>query len=405
MFRRLVTQVSLAILSVLPLPSLVAAEDANSAAFAPINLFNFERARIIEAADAALGITPISITTDTSPLSQGGKHDFYSNGDYWWPDPQAANGIPYIRRDGQSNPNIFNAHRMAIRNLRDAVAALAAAAKLTNNPVYVAKAASLLDVFFVNPSTSMHPHLRYAQAIPGVSNGRGIGIIDTLHLVEIPMAVDAIKEMPGFPRQTKLALYEWFKHYLDWMRNSENGQEEARERNNHAVAYWLQVAVLAKFTDNQKQLQEVRQEFKTQFLAKQMALDGSFPEELLRTKPYAYSIFQLENITTLSHILSTTEDNLWQFKLADGRGIEKALDFMMPFLADKTRWPFKQDIQAWESWPVRQSALLFAGMALQRADYLHLWRTLPATSENDEVKRNIAITQPLLWMSAIQSRP
>ena len=140
--RRRKTLSGLAILLAWPVPAFVAAGDSNPTAFASINLPAIERTRVSTAADAALRSASISITSSVNALSEGGKQDFYSNGNYWWPDPQAANGIPYIRRDGHSNPAIFNDHRIAIRHLRDAVAALAAAAKLTANPVYVEKAAS-----------------------------------------------------------------------------------------------------------------------------------------------------------------------------------------------------------------------------------------------------------------------
>ena len=119
-------------------------------------------------------------------MSEGGPNDFYSNGDYWWPNPDTTNGLPYVQRDGETNPDNFNQHRECIWQLRDAVAALGAAYKITGDDRYAKKAAELLRVFFLDPKTRMNPNLQYAQAIPGVSPGRGTGIIDTLHLIEIP---------------------------------------------------------------------------------------------------------------------------------------------------------------------------------------------------------------------------
>jgi hypothetical protein len=133
------------------------------------------------------------------------------------------------------------------------------------------------------------------------------------------------------------------------------------------------------------------------FVPNQMAADGSFPAELKRTKPYGYSIFQLDNMATLCQVLSGDRDDLWTFELADGRGIRKAMAFLYPFLADKSKWPLKADVQAWDGWPSRQSCLLFAGIALGQQPYLDLWRNLPPDPTNAEVRRNIAITQPLLW--------
>jgi hypothetical protein len=357
-----------------------------------------DRDRILKAAAAARDLPSISITEHRAKLSEGGPNDFYSNGDYWWPDPAKPDGLPYIQRDGQTNPDNFNHHRMAVRNLRDAVAALAAAYQITRDDRHVAKAMDLLRVFFLDPATRMNPHLNFAQAIPGRSPGRGIGIIDTLHLIEIPPAVEAMKESPAFPPEAAAGLKQWFAAYLDWMITSRNGLEEAAAKNNHSVAYWLQAAVFARFTGDGKRLAECRRQFKEVIVPAQMAADGSFPAELARTKPYAYSIFQLDNMATLCQVLSAPGDDLWHFALPDGRGIRKAVAYLQPFLADKSKWPLKPDVQAWDGWPARQPVLLFAGLALGEESWLDLWRKLPPDPADPEVQRNIAITQPLLWL-------
>jgi len=356
--------------------------------------------RILRAADAALTVAPITITKFHAEHSPGGPNDFYSNGDYWWPDPTKPNGLPYIQRDGQSNPNNFSGHRLAVRDLRDAVAALAAAYKITGDDRYAHKAAALLGVFFLGETTRMNPNLQCAQAIPGVSSGRGTGIIDTLHLAEVPLAIEALQKSPSFPPEALAGLKRWFGEYSEWMLTSKNGQEEAAAKNNHAVAFWLQIACFARFTGDQARLTECRRQFRELFVPKQMAVDGSFPLELKRTKPYAYSIFQLDNMTALCQVLSVPENNLWQFELPDGRGIRRAVAYLYPFLADKSKWPLKPDVQAWEGWPTRQPSLLFAGLALHEPRYLELWKKLPPDPTNAEVRRNTAITQPILWLGS-----
>jgi hypothetical protein len=357
-----------------------------------------DRDRILRAAEAALRREPLTITKYPAKLSEGGPNDFYSNGDYWWPDPSKPNGLPYIQRDGQSNPDNFSQHRMAVRDLRDAVAALGAAYKLTSDDKYVAKAVELLRVFFLDPAARMNPNLNYAQAIPGVSPGRGIGIIDALHLIEVPRAIATMEKSPAFAPEILTGLKQWFRELGDWMMSSKNGQDEAKTTNNHAVAFFLQLAVYAQFSGDAAKVDECRRQFKEVFVAKQMAPDGSFPRELARTKPYAYSIFQLDNMATLCQVLSTSEDNLWKFELPDGRGIRKAMEFLFPYLADKSSWPHKPDVQAWEGWPARQPSLLFAGLALGEPRYVELWKRLPPDPKDAEVQRNIAIKQPLLWV-------
>ena len=172
-------------------------------------------------------------------MSEGGPNDFYSNGDYWRPDPAKPDGLPYIQRDGESNPDNFSQHRLAVRNLRDAVAALAAGYKVTGDDRYVTKAVELLRVFFLDPQTRMNPHLNNAQAIPGKSPGRGTGIIDALHLIEVPLAIQAMQKSPAFPPAVLAALKQWFGELAEWMVTSKNGQEEAAAKNNHAVAFYL----------------------------------------------------------------------------------------------------------------------------------------------------------------------
>ena len=357
-----------------------------------------DRGRIMATADAALKMEPLSITRFPAKLSEGGPNDFYSNGDYWWPDPAKPDGLPYIKRDGETNPENFTGHRDAVRDLRDAVAALAAAWLETGEDKYVAKSAELLQAFFIDPATRMNPHLNFAQAIPGVASGRGIGIIDTLHLIEIPKAVQAMEGSPAFPSSLRDGLKEWFTAYTRWMLESKNGSEEGSAKNNHAVAFYLQLAVFADFCGDQDLLAKCRVRYKETFVPKQMADDGSFPAELSRTKPFGYSIFQLDNMATLCQVLSTSEDNLWAYTMENGRGIKKAVAYLYPFLADKSKWPLKPDVQAWDGWPAREPCLLFAGLAFGDDRYLQLWKSLKPDPEDPEVRRNIAITQPVLWL-------
>ena len=363
---------------------------------------DIDRNRILADASNALALPPITITKYPAKLSLGGPHDFYSNADYFWPNPNTPNGLPYVNRDGQSDPGNFNKHRECVRQLHDAVAALGAAYKITGDDRYAAKAAQLLRVFFLDPATRMNPNLQYAQAIPGGPSGRSYGIIDSLRLLEIPRAITAMEHSPAFPPKVLTGLKQWFSDYTQWMRTSKNGIQESNAANNHAVAYWLQVAVFAQFTGNEQDLADCRKQFKEVFIPNQMAANGSFPRELARTKPYGYSIFQLDNMATLCQVLSTPADNLWQFQLPDGRGMRKAMEFMYPYLADKDKWlaaGHRKDVQAWDGWPVRQPALLFVGLACGEQKYLDLWLKLSADPNNDEVRRNIAITQPVLWVN------
>lgn len=359
-----------------------------------------DRTRILAAAEKALQMPVISLTQHRSPLSEGGPNDFFSMSDYYWPDPSKPDGKPYIMRDGESNPGNFIEHRKALMNMRDATSALAAAFLLTREERHAQKAVELLRVFFLDPATRMNPHLDLAQAIVGKPTPeRGTGLIDTLHLAEVPLAILALRDSKAMTPETFEALLKWFTDYTTWFVNSPKGKNEAKAKNNHAVAYWLQVAAFATLIENDVLLDECRRQFKEMFVAVQMASDGGFPLELGRTKPYAYSIFQLDNMASLCQLLSSPSDNLWTFSTSDGRGIRQALGYLHPYLADKASWPLKPDIVAWEGWPARQSALVFGGIALHEEKYLSLWRRLMPDPEDYEIRRNNAVTQPLLWTS------
>ena len=159
----------------------------------------------------------------------------------------------------------------------------------------------------------------------------------------------------------------------------------------------MQVAAFARLTGNRELLDDCRERFKEVLVPNQMAADGSFPQELRRTKPYGYSLFNLEAFAVVCEILSTPADDLWKFELPDGRGMRRALEYMAPFIRDKKRWPLGPDVMYDAEWPMRQSSLLFAGHALRRPDYIELWKRLPADSEVEEVVRNFFIRQPVLW--------
>jgi hypothetical protein len=362
-----------------------------------LNVASFDRQRVLKAANQYLSEQPITITASHSPRSAGGLHDFFSEGDYWWPDPQNPAG-PYIQRDGMSNPDNFVEHRRALMRLSVQVPALTAAWVVTRDERYAKQAARHLRAWSLDESTRMNPNLQYAQAIHGRFTGRGTGIIDTIHLVEVARAIEALEGSKALSTTEVKGIKQWFTDYLLWMTTSKNGIEEREAKNNHGTCWVMQVAAFAQLTGDQKLLDYCRDRFKTVIAPNQIAVDGSFPQELRRTKPYGYSLFNLEAMATVCQILSTPTDNLWAFQLSDGRGMQRVIEYMTPFIRDKKTWPLKPDVMYDSEWPMRQSSLLFAGLALNRADYIELWKKLPADSKVEEVIRNFFIRQPVLWV-------
>lgn len=355
-----------------------------------------ERARVLAAANQYVQEAPITVTATHSPRSAGGLHDFFSEGDYWWPDPEHPDG-PYVQRDGMTNPANFVEHRRALMRLSVQLPALVEAWRLTHQARYAAHAARHLRAWFVDASTRMNPNLQYAQAIHGRVTGRGTGIIDTIHLVEVARAIEQLHGAPGWKVADEEAVKRWFAEYLTWMTTHEYGIAERDTKNNHATCWVMQVAAFAHLTGNETLLADARDRFRTILLPGQMGPDGSFPLELARTKPYGYSLFNLEAMAAICQIASTPKENLWTFELPDGRGMPRAMAFMVPFIKDRGGWQKPPDVMYNESWPMRQSSLLFAAVALGRPAYLETWARLPADSSVEEVIRNFFIRQPLLW--------
>ena len=359
----------------------------------------WERARVLQAADNYLNQEPITVTAAHSPRSAGGRHDFFSEGDYWWPDPSNPGG-PYVQRDGMSNPDNFDAHRQALMRLSVQVPALVAAWKITKDMRYARHAALHLRAWFVKEATRMNPNLQYAQAIHGRVTGRGTGIIDTVHLVEVARSVEVLEPSGALTSTDLQEIRKWFEQYTNWMTTHPYGLAERDAANNHGTCWVMQVAAFAYLTGNRQQLAYCVNRFKTILIPNQMAADGSFPQELRRTKPYGYSLFNLEALAAICQILSSQRDNLWTFELPDGRGMQKAMNFMAPYIRDKKRWPLPADVMYFNDWPMRQTSLLFAGLALGKSEYVALWKTLPPDSKVEEVIRNFFIRQPVLWVES-----
>jgi len=366
--------------------------------FAQVNVREIDKLWVISAADQYLKESPLTITSFTSPLSAGGKHDFFSQGDYWWPDSAHPEG-PYIQRDGMTNPDNFISHRKVLIRLSIQVPALTAAYRITGDKKYALKAIEHLRAWFVNEETKMNPSLLYAQAIIRKSTGRGTGIIDTIHLIEVAQSIMILEKDGLIPAADLAAIKKWFEEYLKWLTTNNKGLDEMNAKNNHGTCWVMQVAAYAKLVGDEEKMEFCRKRFKEVLLPVQMAPDGSFPLELKRTKPYNYSLFNLDAMSIICTILSNEKDNLWKFTLPDGRNMKKGVEFMLPYISDKSKWTYPKDVMYFDYYPVRQPSLLFAGLVYKDNRFLDLWKKLDAHPVNEEIIRNFPVRQPILWLN------
>ncbi|WP_421940107.1 alginate lyase family protein [Pedobacter sp.] len=355
------------------------------------------RKQVLAEAEWALSQQPITVTAASSSRSAGNKHDFFSEGDYWWPDPQNQQA-PYIQKDGLSNPDNFVAHRWAMIRLSRIIGALASAYKITGSIKYVNHAFVHLKAWFVDAQTLMNPNLLYAQAIQGRFTGRGIGIIDTIQLMEVAQGIIVMQDAKTVNRKTLGLIKKWFADYLTWLTTHPYGKDEMNAENNHGTCWTMQVASFARLTENKALLEFCSNRYKTVLLPTQMITDGSFPRETKRTKPYGYSLFNLDAMTMLCQILSDEKENLWTFQLSDGRSIKKGIEYLYPFVVEKSLWPFQKDVMYWDNWPVAQPFLIFGAKQFKNDSWLKTWIKLDHHPQNAEVIRNLPIRNPLIWM-------
>lgn len=355
------------------------------------------KSEIIARADKALVEKPVTITDFVCERSAGGIHDFYSEGDYWWPDPNNPDA-PYIQKDGMTNPGNFVDHRRVMTRLSQISGLFASAYKITGNEKYVKQAFLHFNAWFADPSTMMNPSLLYAQAIKGRFTGRGIGIIDTIQLLEVAQAIRVMENAECVDKEMLAAIKSWFSDYLGWLMTHKYSNDEMNARNNHSTCWVMQVAAFSRLTGDEKIMDFCRRRYTEIILPNQMATDGSFPEELRRTKPYGYSLFNLDAMTMVCMILTDNKNDLINYQTADGKSLKKGIEFLYPYVADKGKWTWPKDVMYWDEWPIAHPFLVFGAREFGAKEWFETWKSLEHFPEVEEVIRNLPVRNPIIWM-------
>ena len=329
-------------------------------------------AGLVKDADAALRETPPAVTAKTRMPPGGDAHDYMSLAPYFWPDPKTPDGRPYVRRDGKVNPESREpgANDSArVKLMGDSIETLALAYYLTGQESYAAHAVKFARVWFLDPATRMTPHFRFAQAVPGVNEGRGTGIIEARN---IAAAADALRLLAGskaWPATDQRALDAWLGTFLDWLLLSAPGREERAAKNNHGTFYDVQTAQLALCLGRTEVARRILTEARARRLAEQIEKDGRQPLELARNTSFSYSRFNLEALAALATLGEHAGVDVWHFTTPDGRGLRAAIDYLLPYVDQPAKqWPIEQIKEKHEEQclPIlRQAALAYGAPAYE----------------------------------------
>jgi hypothetical protein len=295
------------------------------------------------AADQVMGHGPYSVMLKTRVPPSGDNHDYMSQAPYFWPDSSKPGGRPYLRKDGERNPEISQIpDHTNMDHMSTDARALALAWYFTGDERYAARAALVLRTWYLDPATRMKPNLDFAQAIPGVNDGRGIGIIESRGLTSVVDAAGLLAGSKSWTEADQKGLEAWFAAFLQWLQESRNGRDEAKSENNHGTYYDVQVADFALFTHQDKLAGKILAESRAKRIAAQIEPDGRQPKETDRTRGISYSIMNLNGLMALATLGDRTAIDFWRYQTGDHRGIRQALDWVAPYVTGDKKWPYQQ---------------------------------------------------------------
>jgi len=298
--------------------------------------------QLLKDADKSLKFKPVSVMDKTDFPPSGNKHDYMSIAPYWWPNPAKPNGVPYIKKDGEVNPEVANfPDKENFPKLITQIYTLSLAYYFSGKEKYANHASKLLEVWFLDTATRMNPNLNFGQAVKGVIEGRAEGIIDTRHFIYLIDAVDLLKGSESWTSDNQVELKKWFSQFLSWLQNSKIGIKEMNAKNNHGVWYDAQALSIALFIDSTNLADKIVNKT-IERLEKQMDENGLFPLELERTTSLHYSVFIMNALEIVAQLSENTKTNFWTATTTSGKTFKKSFDAIYPYMTNRKKWEYKQ---------------------------------------------------------------
>ena len=297
--------------------------------------------QLIEDAEEALKEGPFSVTAKEKLPPSGDKNDYASYSRYWWPDPNKPDGLPYIRRDGETNPesqSLKESDRKRIGALGINTETFGLAYYLSGEEKYAKKAAELLRVWFLDESTRMNPNLNHAQCRPGHNLGSKSGVLDGRLMIRALEGSILISNSSALNDSELKELKAWAGKYYEWLTTNEMALEEADSKNNHGSFYDVQAMYLALYSGKHEAAIHISQNFVQKRIFSQINPDGSMPEEMARTRPLFYSIFNLHAMFLVAHLAEKVDVDIWKANDEKSR-LRVALDYLVPYTDPNKQWP------------------------------------------------------------------
>lgn len=333
---------------------------------------------LLKHADKALEEEPLSVMMKEWIPASGDMHDYMSLARYYWPDPTTPDGLPYINRDGMSNPELEKLDRNRLSTTANRIETLSLAWYFTGDEKYAKKAVEFIEVWFLNKKTRMNPNLEYAQMVPGRNGGkgRGFGVLDTYSFVEMLDAVALLDSSKSFTARGAKRLKQWFCTLLDWILSSDQGRSEKNQANNHGTAYDVQVVAFALYAGQYDLAHKVISDFPKKRTFTQIMPDGSQPHELRRTLSFHYSQYNLTHYIDMYLMARKLGVDIDHAVSSDGRNFYKAMDFLVQYVGDDAKeWKWQQ-ISGWNSVEQKFYKDLYRTavyLDTSRNDYLNLY--------------------------------